>query len=318
MKLKTEIRPQIVVIGGAHMEIVLRANEPATAHGAITTESTDIRPGGRAACMAAALSRLRARVTMVSCLGTDPFASQILTELSTQNINLDYIRRSAPHFTGMVHHIIMQNGVTRRFYTPGASMQLTVDAVKRASVSISAADLVLITSDIPKETLTFAIELAHHYKSAVLLDPDPPTTVGEKDVALCDIVAPEAAAAAGLCGWNIVSSGDAQRCAARLLGMGAGAAVLHLGAKGTFSSTDTDAVTYTPAPSGASFSHPNSKAAFNAGLAWALAMKYSLPDAVWMAQSCAAGVRPYDECRNAFDVFPDIDRLIEAQLIEIR
>lgn len=104
--LKTEDRPRFVVVGGAHMEIVMHLGESLPARGAVSSERTVLRPGGRAACTAAALAELHSRVTFITCLGADPFAGPILTGLSQRSINTSYIPRSARFPTGLMHYIV--------------------------------------------------------------------------------------------------------------------------------------------------------------------------------------------------------------------
>lgn len=318
MKLQSETRPQVVVIGGAHIEFILNAPDPGAYQTTVMSERADVRPGGRAACIAAALARLRSRVCLISCLGTDPFAGHILSELSTHNINLDFIQRSAPHFTGLVHNILFPNGMMRRFVTPGSSSQLTPEAVRKASVMISAADIVIITTDIPPETVAFAAKLAHRYNRPALLDPDPPVLPDAGDLSDFDIIAADSGSAAALCGWDMRSPGDAARAAARFVTQGAGAAIIDLGRRGAVCALSDKNHTYTPAKDVELPVRHNTRAAFNAGLAWALALGYSLPQASWVALSCAALVKPYAPEINAFQVFPAIDDLVDLHTLEIR
>ena len=292
--------------------------EPLPARGAITSAHTIVRPGGRAACIAAALATLRARVTFVTCLGTDPFAGPILTGLSRRNINTSFMDRSASHPTGLMHHVLEPNGAGRRIFSPGASMHLSERTVYKAGVQFSSADLIVVTPDIPHQAFRAALRLAHEVRRPVVVDPNTADSIQPGDLAECDIVCAESGAAATLCGWPIKSPGDAQRCAARLLSEGAGAVVLDLGRDGALTSSHEKQYTYTPAQSTATFAHPDARAAFDAGLAWALTLGYALPQAAWIAQSAAAAMPAEDTRSDDFPAFPGFDELIAQQTLQFR
>ena len=316
--LKTENRPRVVVVGGAHMEIVMHTAEPVPARGSITCERTVVRPGGRAACVAAALARLHTRVTFITCLGSDPFAGPILTCLSQRNINTSFIERSAPHATGLVHHVIEPHGAARRIFSPGASLHLSERAVLKASVQFSSADLVVVTPDIPHDAFVAALRLAHELRRPVVVDPAPADRLAPGDLAECDILCADTDAAAALCGWAIKSPGDAQRSAARILSQGAGAAVIDMGRDGVMTSSNEKQYTYTPAQSTSAFAHPDARAAFDAGLVWALTLGYSLSQAAWIAQSAAAAMPAADTRSDDFPAFPGFDELMAVQALHFR
>lgn len=318
VKLKTENRPRFVVVGGAHMEIVMRLGASLPARGDVTCESAEMRPGGRAACTAAALAALRSRVTFITCLGADPFSGPILTGLSQRGINTSFIPRSASLCTGLVHSLIEPSGAARRVFSPGAAMDLTVRHIHKASVQFASADIVIVTPDIPRDTFLAALRLAHELGRPVIVDPSPADRVQPQDLAECDIVCADAGTAAALCGWEIRSHGDAQRCAARFLAQGAGAAAIDLAQRGVFTASGAPQVTCTPAPADASFDHPEARAAFNAGLAWALALGYTLSQAAWIAQSAAAAMDSVPSVLHDFPSFPGFDALIARQSLHIR
>lgn len=315
MKLKTDNRPQVTVIGGAHTDIVVHTQAPLGYEGSTVSETTVIRPGGRAACIAAALARLRCRVHFVSCIGTDPFAGVLMTALQRQNVNLDYVERSKDELTGLVHHVISKKGAVQRIYSQGSSMKLGRDALYRASVMISSADIVVVTTDIPRDAFTYAVQLAHHYRAPVLVDPDPQFWALDEDLSACDLLVPDESAAAALCGWEMKTMGDTTRCVARLLNRGAGGAALFMGDKGVVSGTSPRDPEYVPAPHGKTLSHVNAKSAFDAGMAWAMALGYNLPEAVWIGMSCAAAMK--DDVKDPFEAFVTIDELVESQSLEL-
>ena len=318
MRLKEDTRPRILVVGGAQTEIILTPERPAQFTGTEVSPNTVFRPGGRAACMAAALSRLGSRVYFVSCLGADPMAGRLVTELANHGVNVDYVERNPRYDTGLVHHIITPDSAHRRIHTPGASQYLSEEAVHKAIVIFSSVDLVIITADISRKTFDYTVSLAHRFRVPVLVDPDPPDFLQGADLSDCDVLAPDAAAAAALCGWEIKSVGDAGRCAARLLQAGAGAAAIYMGISGVVTSLAPKENTYIPAATGATLSHPHCKSAFNAGLGWALIRKFQLSDAAWFALSCAAAVQPFSPDLSIFEQFPSLEDVAAFQTLEIR
>lgn len=314
MKLKTDNRPQITVAGGAYAEVEQSADSPENSSGSPAHGDSGMTPGGPAACAAVALSRLRCKVYFVSCLGSDPSSGVILNSLQRQGVNLDYVERSKDEPTGTIRYEASIKGPARRIYSRGAAMQLTQRAVNRAGIAFSVSDIIILTPDMPRDTFHYSLRAARHFRAPSLVSVEG-GGLTQQDVAMCDIISPDAAAAAELCGKEIRSPGDARRCAARLLQLGAGAVALFLGDKGVFTATSPDEPNYIPVTTGLRASHRYAKSAFDAGLAWALTLGYKFPEAAWIGASCSTAIRP--GVQNTFEALPLIEDLVESQSLDI-
>ena len=194
-------------------------------------------------------------------------------------------------------------------------MQLSQRAVNRAGVAFSVSDIIVVTPDMPRDTFHFALRAARHFRAPVLVGADAPGCFTQKDVSMCDILSVDAATATALCGREIRTPGDASRCAARLLQLGAGAVAIYLADRGIFAAASPDEPSYIPLLTGQKADRHYAKSAFDAGLAWALTLGYKLPEAVWIGASCSTAIRP--DVKNPFESLPLIEELIESQSVEL-
>jgi ribokinase len=108
----------------------------------VTNASFERIPGGKGANQAVAAARLGAEVTLVCCVGSDPFADEALPR--EQRLTVEATRVAGP--TGVALILVDGAGENQIAVAPGANAQL-------GAVELGPADAVLCQLEIPDEAV---------------------------------------------------------------------------------------------------------------------------------------------------------------------
>ena len=104
----------------------------------------------------------------------------------------------------------------------------------------------MLQLEIPLETVRAALEMGRAHGVTTILDAGPPTELPADVLSLVDVISPNETEAEELLGASIADVESARAGARRLLQMGAGSAVMKLGASGAVVAT-SDEVSHVPA-----------------------------------------------------------------------
>ncbi|MEO8289581.1 MAG: ribokinase [Gaiellaceae bacterium] len=137
--------PSLTVLGSINLDLVARCERLPQPGETVTDAAFDRFPGGKGANQAVAAARLGADVTMVGCVGRDPFAKEALAGLREAGVTLEVGETDAP--TGVALIYVDAEGETEIVVAPGAN----------GAVSASpAAENVLVQLEIPVEAVAAA------------------------------------------------------------------------------------------------------------------------------------------------------------------
>lgn len=294
---------QVAIVGSADLELhVSLPRIPGKSEG-VFADGLRVRLGGRAAEVAAMLGRMGARVFFYTCLGIDPFGVRVLTELRRERVNVDFVERLRDVSTGIVHHFETPDGAHRMVHTPGAAMHMTTKGLRLGKAMLSSCDLMVLYPDIPEEPFELALQMAHHFRVPVMVDPTPVGRLAKKYVQHIDVLTPNRLEAETITESRVDGLSDGFDVARRLLRMGAGAVAVTLGATGMVMGTDVKSVQYVPAPkvrtADTNLRHGD---VFISMLAFLLAMR-----------------KPFDEaCREALVVAAHTDRSADSLALDLK
>jgi pseudouridine kinase len=161
---------QVVVVGGANMDVKARSHAPAVPR---TSNPGVVRttPGGVGRNVAENLARLGSAVTLVAAVGTDVLGDDLLAETASAGVDISLVRRGA-HSTGTYVAVLDADG---ELVTAVADMAATT-ALSPADMDdvaevIRGADLVVLDGNLSAETLGRALDLCAAAGVRVVLDP---------------------------------------------------------------------------------------------------------------------------------------------------
>jgi ribokinase len=284
---------RVFVVGSTNVDRTVQVPRLPRPGETVLGDALAVSPGGKGANAAAAAVRAGATVMFVSAVGADGDGQAALAALRSEGVGVDAVavRDDAP--TGAALIVTDAEGANLIAVATGANARLDPEHVRRSLAGVAAADVVLVSAEIPNAAIEAALRAAAEHEAAAVLDPAParPSLL---DVArIGAILTPNESEATELTGCA-----DAERAAARLAAVTGRSAVVTLGAAGCLVA-DGDAVTrFAAAPAGAIVDTVGAGDAFAGGLAAALALGEPLSDAVEAALRVAAlslghsGARP--------------------------
>ena len=137
--------PTITVVGSVNLDLVARVERLPRAGETVTNAGFERFPGGKGANQAVAAARLGAEVTLVCCVGSDPFAEEALPR--QPGLTVEAKRVEGP--TGVALILVDEAGENQIAVAPGANAQL-------GAVELGPADAVLCQLEIPDEAVLSA------------------------------------------------------------------------------------------------------------------------------------------------------------------
>lgn len=249
--------------------------------------------GGKGANAAATVAREGAAVTFVSAVGADPDGEAALAGLRSDGVGVDAVAVLDEAPTGVALIVTDTDGANLIAVAPGANARLRPTHVRRSLEALDAADVVLVSAEIPDACIEAALRAAGDRGATAILDPAPARASLLQAAQLGAILTPNESEASELTGC--AEPADAAQRLAALTGR---PAVVTLGEAGCLIA-EGDAVTrYAAAPAPAIVDTVGAGDAFAGGLAAALAGGEPLADAVAVALRAAAlsvghaGARP--------------------------
>jgi ribokinase len=221
--------PKIVVVGSANMDLVVRATRAPERGETLHGTEFGTFPGGKGANQAVAAARQGARVTMIGCMGDDPFGAQMLGALRQDGIDTRHVRVDAQAPTGVALITVEAGGDNRIIIVAGANGQVTPAQIEVAAADFAGGDLLLMQLEVPLPAVRRAAELARARGMRVILNAAPAQPLDGDLLALVDYLVINEIEAATLTG---LAPTQAEAAAQALRAAGARQVVVTLGATG--------------------------------------------------------------------------------------
>ena len=270
----------MLVIGSLNMDLVARCDHLPREGQTVFGTDFFTAAGGKGANQAVAAARLGARVTMAGSVGRDQFGRDLSAGLHAAGINVDQVTQ-VDRPTGTALITVDAAGANTIVVVSGANAACDAALVDRA-MNGSASGILLLQNEIPSETNSHAIRIARAAGWFILLNPAPARPIDPELLPLIDIIAPNETEAAAMTGHT-----DAEAAARHLLGRGARAVLVTLGAEGALY-CDTTAALHCPPVAVRAIDTTAAGDAYLGALAAALAEGQELPASLGYAASAAA------------------------------
>ena len=283
-------RPRIAVLGLFAADLTSRVTRLPHWHETLEGLGATLGPGGKGSNQAIAAARLGASVSFIGKVGADPFGDMAMRLYDREGIDRTHVATSPGEATGTALILVdTATGDNAIVVNGGATATLTETDLDAAEPAIRAADVFLLTLEVPAQLVARAVAMARRAAVPIVLNPAPATAAFDWSLLpAIAVVTPNEVEAGSLLGTPVSSVEYARRAARAFRARGAAAAIVTLGERGAvLSSADHEA--HLPA-----FAVPRvvdttgAGDAFNGALAVALAERQPLAEAARFASAAAA------------------------------
>ncbi len=264
---------QVLVIGSANADLVVPVDRRPGGGETVLGGDTSLSPGGKGANTAVAAARLGADVALLGAVGDDPYGELLKRSLSESGVGTGLVRTSERP-TGIAYITVTPDGENSILVSPGANSSLRPE-----DIDLDGAEIVVLSLEIPLETVEHAVARAAERGVKTLLNLSPAAELSHETLARLDVLLVNEHEAAFLLG------GDSDP--RKLLELGPKAAVVTLGARGAVVVT-ADGVTEVPSPEVDAVDTTGAGDAFAGALAASLAKGATLAEAARKAVRVAA------------------------------
>jgi ribokinase len=279
---------KVVVVGSTNTDMTVRVSRIPAPGETVLGRDFRITAGGKGANQAVAAARAGAIVVFVTALGTDDFGNRALENFGREAIDVRLVRRVSSGPSGVALIFVDDAGENSIAVAPGANGDLRPEDVSPLAHVLDAGDVMLVQLEIPLATVEAAVRIAAARRARVMLNPAPAQALPDSLLSAVSLITPNEHEAERLTG--VVLNDDAgapARAAATLHERGVAGAIITLGARGAFVSSDTVSE-HVRAFSVAAVDTTAAGDVFNGAMAAALVEGRLLREAVQFANAAAA------------------------------
>ena len=242
--------------------------------------------GGKGSNQAIGAARLGASVALLTAIGADSHGDAARRLWRDEGIDASAVKVvDAPTMVGVI--LVEGSGENRIIIAPGALEELSVADVEAFRPQLAAADVAIVSLEIPLSTALAALRVASEEGTTTMLNPAPAVPLPAEAWQYVDIVTPNATEAPVILGEAIAPAEPA--ALAGLLHQRTGAAVvLTLGGQGAVISDSGGTIRVPAAQAAAVIDTTGAGDAFTAALAVAVARGLPLAECVNVAAAAGA------------------------------
>jgi ribokinase len=269
-------RPSVIVVGSVNMDLVVKVPTLPRPGQTVSDGAFTRTLGGKGANQAATAARLGARVRLIGLTGDDDFGREARADLEAFGVDSSSLGRSSRP-TGVASIVVDDTGQNAIAVAPGANHDLTGSGVDALLRQLRAEEAVVLASlEVPDDAVAAAAEAASDRGWRLVLNPAPARPLPQSLIGRCEVLTPNETEAEAL--------GSVEA----LLGQGAGAVVVTLGADGARIHRSGREPVHRGSIAVHVVDTTGAGDAFNGALAWSLASGHVLEDAVRWATAAGA------------------------------
>ena len=284
--------PKITVVGSFVVGLTIRVPRMPVLGESLFGDEFDMGPGGKGTNQAIGAARLGAQVSLLACIGDDPFAAIAHDVYQQEGIAREYIRQIPNVNTAVGFVQLVPSGDNWIVGHLGANLHMRPEHVDEAEDLIAQSDIVLTQFEVPPEVVLRALELGRKHGALTVWNPAPAQLVAPKFLELVDVLTPNETELRILLDLPPSDPTPDEELAQRLLDLGTRQLVVTRGEKGAILATAED-VEYIPAVSDiAAVDVTGAGDSFNAALAVGLGEGLDLRQAaIWASRAGAYAVQ---------------------------
>lgn len=227
-------KPKIVILGVFVADTAYRASRQPAMGETLIGSHFALGPGGKGSNQSVAAAMAGGDTHFITRLGQDDFANMALDIWHDRGVT-PHVTHHPESYTGAAYIFIDQaSGNNAIIVAPGAAADIDDTDLERCQELIADADIFMTQLEQPLAACVRGLEMARTAGAITILNPAPAQTLDRAVLSLCDYVTPNEIEAEQLTGIPVQSVQDAEAAAAKLIEMGAKAAVITLGENGAF------------------------------------------------------------------------------------
>lgn len=278
---------KVVVVGSLNMDLVTRASRLPRAGETLIGQTFSTVPGGKGANQAVASARLGADVSMIGCVGSDAYGSQLREALLVEAIDCQAVS-TVDGSSGVALIVVDDSSQNAIVIVAGSNGELTPASLQAFDAVLQAADVIVCQLEVPMNTVGYALKRGRELGKTVILNPAPASgPLPAEWYASIDYLIPNESEASALSGVTVDSIDAAKVAATQLIQAGAGKVIVTLGAQGALF-TDGQRFEHLQAPKVKAVDTTAAGDTFVGGFAAALANGKSEAEAIRFGQVAAA------------------------------
>jgi ribokinase len=226
---------KVIVIGSSNTDMVVTAGKIPLPGETIMGNDFSIIPGGKGANQAVAAARAESDVTFITKTGNDDFGRQAIDGYKKDHIHTDHIFVDQVKPSGIAVIIVDDTtGQNSIVVAPGANGSLSIQDIESISHEIASADIALIQLEIPLQTVSRSLQIAHENRVKTILNPAPAQALSEEILKTVDIITPNESETFMLTGIDPVDEESITRAAVQLLNKVNECVIITLGSEGVY------------------------------------------------------------------------------------
>ncbi len=269
------------------MDLVTRASRLPRAGETLIGQTFSTVPGGKGANQAVASARLGADVSMIGCVGTDAYGTQLRDALLVEGIDCQAVRR-VDGSSGVALIVVDDSSQNAIVIVAGSNGELTPASLQAFDAVLQAADVIVCQLEVPLATVGYALARGRELGKTVILNPAPASApLPAEWYASIDYLIPNESEAGALTGVAVDSLDSAKAAALQLIQAGAGKVIITLGSQGALF-TDGQVFEHLVAPKVKAVDTTAAGDTFVGGFAAALANGKGEAEAIRFGQVAAA------------------------------
>lgn len=278
---------KVVVVGSLNMDLVTRASRLPRAGETLIGQTFSTVPGGKGANQAVASARLGADVSMIGCVGTDAYGTQLREALRVEGIDCQAVS-TVDGSSGVALIVVDDSSQNAIVIVAGSNGELTPASLQAFDSVLQAADVIVCQLEVPMNTVGYALKRGRELGKTVILNPAPASApLPAEWYASIDYLIPNEGEAGALSGVTVDSIDSAKAAATQLIQAGAGKVIITLGSQGALF-TDGQGFEHLLAPKVRAVDTTAAGDTFVGGFAAALANGKSEAEAIRFGQVAAA------------------------------
>jgi len=269
------------------MDLVTRASRLPRAGETLIGQTFSTVPGGKGANQAVASARLGADVSMIGCVGTDAYGTQLREALRVEGIDCQAVS-TVDGSSGVALIVVDDSSQNAIVIVAGSNGELTPASLQAFDVVLQAADVIVCQLEVPMNTVGYTLKRGRELGKTVILNPAPASgPLPAEWYTSIDYLIPNESEATALSGVTVDSIDSAKVAATQLVQAGAGKVIITLGSQGALF-TDGQRFEHLQAPKVKAVDTTAAGDTFVGGFAAALANGKDEAEAIRFGQVAAA------------------------------